>query len=228
MLKILIVILTVAVMVAWATRARRHFETFAVGLLICVLLMLFVGEAGAQTIPRECLKYRRDLVRNARQIWGMDAPIATLAAQMRQESGCRPDAKSKFASGLTQFTPPTATWISRIFPDLAGADTLNPVWAIRAQSHYDKMLFDRAGGATECDSAWFTLWSYNGGEGWVKRDKRLAAASGADPRKHVEVEPFNAGRAPAMFRENRDYPKKIILRWQPMFIEAGWGDGWCA
>lgn len=192
-----------------------------------LLLAAFGVQAHADSIPRECLKYRRDLVRNARAIWGMDAPIATLAAQMRQESGCRPDAQSKFASGLTQFTPDTATWISRVFPDLANAQPLNPVWAMRAQSHYDKMLFERANGETECDSMWFALWGYNGGEGWVKRDKKLAVANGANPRRRAEVEPFNAGRAPAMFKENRHYPRAIILRWQPLFIDAGWGEGVC-
>lgn len=194
------------------------------------LLMTFGLSApahAADTIPRECLKYRRDLVRNAREVFGMDAPVATLAAQMRQESGCRADAKSAYASGLTQFTPDTSTWISGLYPELAGGVPLNPSWALRAQARYMDRLVDRANGATACDAWWFGLWGYNGGEGWVQRDKRMAAAAGADPRRHVAVEPFNAGRAPAMFRENRGYPVAIIGRWQPLFVAAGWGAGSC-
>lgn len=199
--------------------------------IIAIALTLLSGcvvpaQAG-DTIPRECLKYRRDLVRNAREVFGMDAPVATLAAQMRQESGCRANAKSPYADGLTQFTPATATWIAGLFPELASADAMNPAWALRAQAHYMYRLVGRANGETACDSMWFGLWGYNGGEGWVQRDKRLAAAAGANPRRHVDVEPFNAGRAPAMFRENRGYPVAIIGRWQPLFVAAGWGAGSC-
>lgn len=197
--------------------------------LYAVLATLFVCQqaAAADTIPRDCLKYRRDLVRNAREVFGMAAPTATLGAQMRQESGCRPDAKSAYAEGLTQFTPDTAKWISGLFPELAGADTFNPVWALRAQARYMHRLYGRADGATVCDSMLFALSGYNGGEGWVQRDKRMAAAAGANPRRYTDVAPFNAGRAPAMFRENRHYPAVIIGRWQPLFVDAGWGPGSC-
>jgi membrane-bound lytic murein transglycosylase MltF len=196
--------------------------------IVIILLMLALTAAhGAEPIPRECQKYRRDLVRNARLVWGMDAPIATLAAQIRQESGCRADARSKYASGLTQFTSDTADWMNQRYPTLPEGGPLNPAWALRAQSHYMKWLADRSPGATQCDVMWFALWGYNGGLGWVERDRRLAAANGADPRRHDQVEPFNAGRAPAFFKENRDYPKKILLRWQPAFTAAGWGQGRC-
>jgi soluble lytic murein transglycosylase-like protein len=196
--------------------------------ILALAASFFCSKASAaDSIPRECLKYRRDLVRNAREVFGMNAPVATLAAQMRQESGCRPDAKSAYAEGLTQFTPATVAWISGLYPELAGAAPLNPAWALRAQARYMKRLVDRASGETDCDDWWFALWGYNGGEGWVQRDKRLAAAAGADPRRHSDVERFNAGRAPAMFRENRGYPLAIIGRWQPLFVNAGWGPGSC-
>lgn len=194
-----------------------------------VMLLLAAGSslAHADTIPRECLQYRRDLVRSARMVWGMDAPVATFAAQIRQESGCRASAKSSYAAGLTQFTPDTAAWIGSRFPELAAREPFNPTWAIRALVQYDKYLVGRADAATACDAMWFALWGYNGGEGWVRRDRRLAAAAGADPKRHAEVDPFNAGRALPMFRENRHYPAVIIGRWQPMFVAAGWGAGSC-
>lgn len=195
------------------------------------LLALFLVACGmlahAEGIPRDCLQHRRDLVRNARMVWGMDAPIATFAAQMAQESSCRANAHSPYADGLTQFTPDTASWIGMRFPELAPPAPLNPVWAMRAMVQYDKYLIERADGETTCDSMWFALWGYNGGEGWVRRDRRMAAAAGANARRRAAVEPFNAGRAPAMFRQNRDYPAAIIGRWQPLFIAAGWGVGSC-
>lgn len=195
--------------------------------VIALLLCLAASTAQAAGIPRECVKYRRDLVRNARQIFGMQAPTATLGAQMAQESACKADARSAFASGLTQFTPDTASWISGRYQDLASNQPTNPVWAIRAQARYMHHLIGRAGGATPCDSTWFALWGYNGGEGWVRRDRKLAAAAGFESNRHHQVEPFNAGRAPAMFRENRTYPKRIIDYWQPRFVAAGWGAGSC-
>jgi soluble lytic murein transglycosylase-like protein len=195
--------------------------------LAFLMLLCCSALATADTIPRDCLKYRNDLVRNAREVWGMSAPVATLAAQMHQESACRPDAKSAYAAGLAQFTPATATWIGGLFPELAAAQPTSPAWALRALVRYDFYLVGRAAGATPCDSMWFALWAYNGGEGWVLRDKRLAHVSGADPRSYVAVAPFNAGRAPAMFRENRGYPVAIIGRWQHLYVDADWGPGSC-
>ncbi|MGO4380356.1 transglycosylase SLT domain-containing protein [Pseudoduganella sp. RAF19] len=194
-------------------------------LVLCYLLSASLAQAA--TIPRECLQYRRDLVRNSRQVFGMDAPVATLAGQLAQESACRTDAKSAYASGLAQFTPDTASWISGLFPELANNQPTNPVWALRAQSRYMHRLMTQEAGETECDRMWFALWDYNGGAGWTRRDRRAAAAAGRNPARHDDVEPFNAGRAPAMFRENRNYPKAIIGRWQPLFIAAGWGAGSC-
>jgi len=178
-------------------------------------------------VPARCQRIRLNYVRNVQHGYGPNAPVAALASQMFQESGCDPSAKSAFADGLTQFTPATASWIGSRYPDLALSDAKNPTWAARAQGRYMRFLVDRSTGETECDRWWMGKWGYNGGEGWVIRDQKLALAKGANPRRHVEVEPFNAGRHAAAFRENRDYPHKIIERWQPMFIAAGWGSGVC-
>ena len=197
-------------------------------ILFVTALMSLAVLAEAAAIPRDCLKYRRELVGNARQIFGLNAPVSTFAAQMRQESSCNPAARSAYAEGLTQFTPDTVNWIGGMFPELAAREPLNPTWAIRAMVRYDKYLVDRANGQTDCDNMWFALWGYNGGEGWVRRDKKLALAKGANPRRYESVAPFNAGRAPAMFAENRHYPIAIVRRWQPMFVDAGWGNGSCS
>ena len=42
------------------------------------------------------------------------------------------------------------------------------------------------------------------------------------------VERHNAGRSAANFRENRHYPRAILLRWEPLYAAAGWGPGVCA
>jgi soluble lytic murein transglycosylase-like protein len=200
--------------------------------LICLLPLLALSDDtpadavlmrfAPAAIPRAAQKYKHDLIRHSRHVWGLNAPVAVLAAQIHQESHWNKDAKSVFASGLTQFTPATAEWISGAYPkDLGTNHPLNPQWALRAQSIYVKQLYDDTDAATPCDQMWKTLWKYNGGAGWVRRDEKLAAKSGANIRIAKEVEPFNAGRAAAFFKENRDYPRVILLKWQPLY--SSWG-----
>lgn len=191
-----------------------------------LILALWTAGVSAAGVPSAALRHRAELTRNARAVWGLDAPVATFAAQIHQESGWRSDAKSAFASGLAQFTPETASWISGVYPkELGENQPYNPSWAMRALVVYDKRLVGRADGETACDAMAKGLWGYNGGEGWVRRDEKLALRHGANIRKWREVEPFNAGRATAMFAENRGYPKMILLKWQPLYVASGWGRG---
>jgi soluble lytic murein transglycosylase-like protein len=192
-----------------------------IALFVPLLILLTVGIALAD-VPREALRYQRDVTRNAHSVWGLEAPVAVFAAQIHQESRWNKDAKSAFAGGLAQFTPDTAAWISGAYPQSLGANQpYNPAWAMRALVTYDKQLYDQARADAPCDKMWKALWGYNGGMGWVVRDEKLAAKSGANIRIAKEVEPFNAGRALAMFKENRAYPRAILLKWQPTY--ALWG-----
>jgi soluble lytic murein transglycosylase-like protein len=201
----------------------RKYARWALWTIVLVPFCLLLTAAIAQAdVPREALHYKRDLIRHSRYVWGLDAPVAVFAAQIHQESRWNKDAKSAFAGGLAQFTPDTAAWISGAYPKSLGDNQpFNPAWALRALVTYDKQLYDKAHADTPCDKMWKGLWGYNGGEGWVLRDEKLAAKSGANPRSAAAVEPFNAGRAPAMFRENRDYPRAILLKHQPLY--EGWG-----
>lgn len=225
------------------SRQLARVGLFFIALLAAVLLLTaVVSPAHAQDIPQVANRYRLDLTRQARQVWGIDAPIATFAAQVQQESRWQADAVSPVgARGLTQFMPATANWMRELDPDLNTTQPAsrgepdsdspwgpeNPVWALRALVTYDKFLFDRAAGLTDCDRMWFALWGYNGGETWRRRDQALAARHGANIRLALEVEPFNAGRSRAAFAENRAYPRLILLRWEPVYEAAGWGTGVC-
>lgn len=200
---------------------RKHAR-IALAVMLVLTLLPLMALAASSAVPREALRYQRDLTRHARSVWGMDAPVAVFAAQIHQESRWNKDARSKFAGGLAQFTPDTAAWISGAYPkELGSNQPLNPAWAMRALVTYDKQLYGRAKADTPCSKMWKDLWGYNGGEGWVARDEKLAAMHGADIRNYAEVEPFNAGRAPAMFAENRGYPRAILIKWQPIY--ASWG-----
>lgn len=172
--------------------------------------------------PPTASQYKRTLTREAQRAWGLDAPVSRLAAQIHQESGWRSDAKSSYAGGLAQFTPDTAAWIAKTYPkDFDGpVDPYSPAWALRAVAVYDKHLYDRTKGHTDCDRWWFALRGYNGGLGHVQAEARNAT----DPLDHTSVDAVcgSARRSAKHCPENLGYPRKIMLRWEPMYLKAHW------
>lgn len=179
--------------------------------LVALLIAILPTPTFAQEPPRAALKYRADLTRSTRLVWGIDAPVATMAAQVHQESGWRPDARSPYAHGLAQFTPDTADWISGTAADLQVVDTGNPVWALRALARYDRWLYDRVPDRSNACGRWIdTLRAYNGGLGWVQREARTGC-------------PCSAFRSLANCAENHTYPARILLRHQPRYVS--WGPG---
>lgn len=193
---------------------------------VVVAAMLMAGEAFADPAPPVAAeKYRRDLVRSARLAWGLDAPVATMAAQVHQESGWRTDAVSRVgARGLAQFMPATATWWCRR-EAIEECQPENPVWALRALAGYDKWLYDRLSVAgTECGRWWATLRAYNGGLGHWQAEARLA--SDPSDRASVDRQCGRAKRHASHCTENLAYPDRIINRHQPRY--RTWGRGVCS
>ncbi|MEX0732861.1 MAG: transglycosylase SLT domain-containing protein [Aquisalimonadaceae bacterium] len=234
----------------WLRRRRRVRIMLAVFRVLIALL--FLGgliawcspPAHAGQIPAAAHQYQRDLTRMAQQEFGLAAPVALFAAQIHQESAWRPDARSPYAYGLAQFTPDTAAWIVEAYPDLyttreaeaapggenpagVGAAPYSPTWAMRAMLRYNKHLLDRvkpwyARDVPRCDRWAFALAGYNGGPGWLPRDRRLAYAGGADPDLwwgHVE---HYTARADWAREENRGYPRRILWDLEPRYLQAGW------
>lgn len=192
------------------------------GLLL--ILASLAPASAADAVPLQANQYQRTLTREAMRVWGLDAPIARLAGQIHQESAWNAQAKSKYASGLAQFTPDTATWIAQTypkdFPD-GWVAPYSPAWALRAVAVYDRHLYDRTKGHTDCDRWWFTLRSYNGGAGHIAAEARHAD----DPLDRAAVDAVcgTARRSVKHCAENTGYPKKILLRWEPLYYDAGWG-----
>jgi soluble lytic murein transglycosylase-like protein len=197
--------------------------------LLGYLLGCFLASAAqahaADTIPAAAQQYRSVLIRAARVEGGLSAPVAVFAAQLEQESGWHPEARSWVgASGLAQFMPATARDLGRSRPDLGPANPINPGWALRALVAYDLDLRGRVRAATEGDAWAMALAAYNGGLTWVRRDAALAVRRGLDPlRWWGSVETVNAGRSAAAWRENRGYPRAILLKRQPKYL--AWGPG---
>ena len=193
-------------------------------LLASLFLLLALPTLAEDAVPLRAHQYQRALTREAMRVWGLDAPVARLAGQIHQESAWNAQAKSKYASGLAQFTPDTATWIAQAYPkDFANGwvAPYSPAWALRAVAVYDKHLYDRAKGHTECDRWWLTLRGYNGGAGHISAESRNAA----DPLDRAAVDAVcgTARRSVKHCAENTGYPKRILLRWEPLYYGAGWG-----
>ncbi len=123
---------------------------------------------------------------------------------------------------------PTAAWLPEVAPQVGEAAPFNPGWALRALTAYDLWLWRRIDATALCDHMAMTLSAYNGGLGWLRRDVRMARKLGLDPTcwwDHVET--VNAGRAEWAIRENRGYPRRILLLLEPLYEAAGWGKGVC-
>ncbi|EBN9665178.1 lytic transglycosylase domain-containing protein, partial [Salmonella enterica] len=101
-----------------------------------------------------------------------------------------------------------------------------PGWAIRALVSYDRWLWQRVTVPDGCERMAMTLSAYNGGLGWVNRDRRLARTRGLDDvRWFGSVETVNAGRSADSWRENRRYPQRILHELAPRYLT--WGGASC-
>lgn len=207
----------------------RRTLLYPLALLLAVGFALTLATwACPAEIPARAAQYRAVLIREARAVWGLDAPAATFAAQIHQESAWRHDAVSRAgAQGLAQFMPRTAAWLPSVAPETGEPLPFNPGWSLRAVVVYDKWLWDRIEAASACDRWAMTLSAYNGGLGWLRRDQALAAEYGLDPARWEHVRLVNAGRSAASYEENRGYPARILGRWTPVYRSAGWGKGAC-
>lgn len=179
-------------------------------------------------IPEQSARYRIALEREAAAQFGLDAPVARVAAQIHQESMWDAGAESAFAQGLAQFTPSTAHWLPGVCPDVGPPDTWDAAWSLRAITCYDRYLYDRLNAASECDRWAFTLSAYNGGLGMLNRERTRASTTGVEAARWFDnVERFSARSRPA-FAENRAYVRRILYVLEPWYVAAGWpGEAVC-
>ena len=217
-------------------RALRNLLLGIVGFWIAVSLLLMVipscAHAAEIRIPERCHQYQRLLTAEGRNAFGINAPIAALAAQIHQESGCRSDARSAVgALGLAQFMPATANDMGAHYPrDLGHVDPLSAAWSIAAQVRYMRELISARerrdhGPLPECFAWWLGLKDYNGGSGWTERQRRAVAAAGGDRNSIAAINVQRAGRSPSAHAENTQYPRRILILIQPAYVAGGWGRG---
>ena len=209
------------------TYLRANGIWIAMSLVLSTLLALESCQPAHAQIPTAASGYQRELTRIVQQEFGLPAPVALHAGQIHQESAWRTQANSPVgAQGLSQFMPSTSKWIAEIYPDLGSAAPYSPGWAMRAQARYNRWHWQRLSGtANQCEHWAMALSAYNGGLGWVNRDRRLATAAGDDAARwfgHVERYTNRAGWAK---RENRHYVRHILLTLTPRYERAGWQGG---
>ena len=223
---------TVSLSHAAALHKRETKASFPYTLIRVVLLCLLLGWGGffnaiahAQTVPAQAQRYRLELTRTAHSQWGLDAPIAALAAQIHQESGWNPQAMSQVgAEGMAQFMPATARWWCDLHSQNTDCNPYNPTWALRALVGYDKYLFDRTPPRlSDFDRLWVALRAYNGGLGHWKAE--AASTELAWPtRSQVDAACGKARRHISHCPENLHYPHRILVMLQPRY--STWGVRW--
>ncbi len=106
--------------------------------------------------------------------------------------------------------------------DFGPANPTDPVWALPAMVRYMGWLKKKvAYAATECDWWAFALSAYNGGLGWVIKDRKLAEKQGYNPGKWWYNVENTSSRAKWAFKENRGYPKRILLELNKKYVAGG-------
>lgn len=162
----------------------------------------------------DALPYLDDVRASAAFYFGVPAPVPVILAQITQESAWNPNAKSRVgALGLMQFMPATAKWAAQAggFGIVA---PLDPQWAIRAGTWYDRWLYDRVRAPnTTCDRWMFALSAYNGGESRVRQRQALSP----DPGSWDVTGTINPGIHPANQAENAHYGPRILMAIQPRY-----------
>lgn len=205
---------------------------WALALVTVVLLAVLAFGAfvvAHADVPVNANLYRIQLRAESQHVWGVNAPVATLAAQITQESGWRPAVTAwDGGQGLSQFMPATLTWACAKFKGaLKGepCDAYRPRVAMRLQAAYMLHLLNRVDEYDNaCSRMGFALMGYNSGEGWrMKRQARSDA-----PGNVWATAAINPGVTPANQRVAQDYPHRVLRVYEPRFVTAGWGRGSCA
>lgn len=198
----------------------KPFARWALIVIFALLGLSFIAlTAHAEQPPQVALQYRATLTREAQFIFGLNAPIPALAAQLEQESGWRAGVTAwDNGRGLAQFMDPTARFVSRRYADLGIPDPYNPTWAIRAQVRLNDFNLRRVKGDTTCDRWGAGLKAYNAGLGYVQKAQ---AASGTPGQWFGATEFIKSGQSAKNFEYSRMYPRWILLRRQNKY--ADWG-----
>lgn len=204
---------------------KSSIVTYIIRVVMLLLLLALTATWAWGEIPPQANSFRRQYIQIMRMEIGLDAPIATLAGQIAQESmfNCRVSSPVG-AQGCAQFMPKTANWIGDIDSRLKGGDVFSPAWAFRAQAVYMEWLFNKVKADSDCQRWAFAMSAYNGGLGYVYKRQKLSSRPGTCFGFTCKINP---GILAANQKENEEYPVRIEFKWAPQFNDAGWGEKAC-
>jgi soluble lytic murein transglycosylase-like protein len=178
-------------------------------------------------VPAAALKYRNQLIREVHATWGLGGPVSVMAAQVMQESHFDTNAKSGAgAMGLGQIMPNTAKWLSMVYPqELAKPAPYDPNWNLRALVVYDRWIWVRVPLFKLGQERFAAMLSgFNGGLGFTLKDQKIARETGSCDSSlwFGCAELSQDGRTAANLNENKQYPRRILLKYKPLFDRPDW------
>lgn len=198
--------------------------SFTFIVLLVILWFAFLSEWAVPDkilrgqVPEGAIKYIPVLKGEHQRLWP-ESDIKIFMGQIEAESTWKEKAIRKEPSGvisygLMQVLDITFNEMRSKHPTLLDAeatDMLQAQWGIRAGILYDKKMWGLCSFAEGIQNRWaFALASYNGGYGWIQRDRKLTEQSGLDKNRwFCSVEHFSK-RSPWAFKINREYPIKIF------------------
>ncbi len=158
------------------------------------------------------MKYRVQVIREARYHVGPDAPAHEFMGQIETESRCS-EGITAFdgGMGLGQFMPETADWIhgkETALRDISMQPVpYNPRWSIRAMILYNRWLYQNV----DCRDWHYAYRAYNGGIGILNKEINRAgtcdyqAVDAACKRKIIQLKKGTLN----LCSVNTIYPHKI-------------------
>ena len=189
------------------------------------LLMLFaftcVQPAFAGGPPKRAQKYE-EVAKWAYTRCGVSPKYRSwLGSQIEAESAYNPQARSIYARGLAQNTPENEEDLLRRYPELRKyANKLDPRWQLLGQCLMMKRLMENLTGSEYKDDFRISARSYNGGVGWIIKERRLARKNSQDPNDYDVLVPLCSEFRGTHCKENLAYSPRIakyrrmwFMRW---------------
>ena len=158
-------------------------------LKIIVILSLFISSVSFADIPRRAKQYKDDIEWAYKRCGVSPKYYSWLLGQIEQESSWVRDAESKYARGLAQNTPANEEDLLRRYPELRKyQDRLDPKFQFLGQCLMMKRLMNNLTGSSYKDNMRISLRSYNGGVGYILRERNVSRESGEDPNVYENLE----------------------------------------
>lgn len=192
----------------------------AIIIAMAIALVILRGKsADASIIPQRSLQYIPILVEEHSRIWPT-SDICVIAEQITHESAWKTTATRKEKSGVISYgllqvldrTMAEMQTKHQILMGLEPVQMLQARWGLRAGILYDKDMWKLVYFAKNpIDRYAFMLASYNGGYGWVQRDRKLTVEKGYNRDLWFNNVELFSTRSQWAFGINRKYVSSILL-----------------